>query len=102
MDLKTPLTSLGPVFRMKKNILSKVGLETVEDFLLYIPFRYENNSVIAKIGTLQFGESVTIQGEVASTTNIFTRRRLTIQKINVEDDTGKIDAIFFNQKRNMT
>ena len=104
MDLKTPLALLGPTFRMKKNVLSKAGLETVEDLLLYIPFRYENY-LVSKIGILQFGEQVTIQGEVISTTNIFTRSSLrssgqafTIQKITVEDDTGKIDAIFFNQK----
>src|SRR3989344_4926066 len=104
MDLKTPLALLGPTFRMKRAVLLKVGLETVEDFLLYIPFRYENYHV-SKIGILQFGEQVTVQGKVVSATNIFTHsslrssgRALTIQKITVQDDTGKIDAIFFNQK----
>ena len=98
MDLKTPLVLLGPTFRMKKRILEKVGLETVEDFLFYIPFRYENNSVVYKIGILQFGEQATIQGEVIAAINIFTRRSLSIQKITIEDETGKIDAVFFNQK----
>ncbi len=99
MDAKTPLSTLGPIFRMKRKILSKVGLETVEDFLLYIPFRYEQNLLVSKIRALQFGEQATIQGKVISTANIYTRRRsLTIQTVTIEDATEKIDAIFFNQK----
>ena len=35
MDLKTPLTALGPAFRMKKKLLTKLDLETVEDLLLH-------------------------------------------------------------------
>lgn len=97
MDLKTKLSTLGPIFRMKKGVLSKVGIETVEDFLFYIPFRYENY-LVSKIGILQLGENVTIQGKVVTVSNIFTKRRLSIQKIIVEDKTGKIDAVFFNQK----
>src|SRR3989344_2998009 len=97
MDLETPLALLGPTFRMKRNVLAKVDLKTVEDLLLYIPFRYENY-LVSKIGILQFGEQATIQGEVIALVNIFTKRSLSIQKITIEDETGKIDAVFFNQK----
>lgn len=98
MDLKTPLVSLGPVFRMKKSLLSKLGLETIENLLLYAPFRYESNIAVSKIGLVQFGENITIQGEVISSTNIFTKKGFSIQKITIQDDSGKIDAVFFNQK----
>lgn len=98
MDLKTPLVELGPAFRMKKSTLSKLGLETVEDLLFYTPFRYDNNAIISKIGMTQAGELVTIQGHVTKTSNVFTRRKLTIQRITVEDETGEIEAVFFNQR----
>lgn len=97
MDLKTPLPLLGTIFRMKRGVLSKVGLETVENLLFYIPFRYESY-LVSKIGILQVGENVTIQGKVMSTANIFLKGARSIQKITVEDDTGKIHAVFFNQK----
>lgn len=98
MDLKTPLVTLGPAFRMKKNQLSKLGLETIENILFHTPFRYDNNAIVSKIGVTQPGESVTIQGQVTKTSNVFTRRGLTIQRLTIEDKTGKIDAVFFNQR----
>ncbi len=97
MDLKTPLVTLGPVFRMKGKILSKIGLLTVEDLLLYTPFRYEK-TLVSKIGITQAGEIVTIQGKVTKVTNNFTKRGLTIQRVTVNDETGKIDCVFFNQR----
>ncbi len=98
MDLSTPLVLLGPAFRMKKKILESLGLLTLEDLLFYTPFRYDNNSILSKIGDTQAGEQVTIQGKVTATSNIFTRRKLTIQRITVEDETGKIEGVFFNQR----
>ena len=98
MDLNMPLRSLGPVFRMKAKALSKIGIETVEDFLFYTPLRYESNLIVSKIAETQVGETVTIQGEVTATSNVFTRRRLTIQRITIDDGTGKIDCVFFNQR----
>ena len=38
MDPKTPLTLVGPAFRMKKKLLSKLELETIEDLLFYLPY----------------------------------------------------------------
>lgn len=98
MNLDTPLSTLSPVFRMKAKPLQKIGITTVQDLLSYIPFRYEDHSLISKIGITQKGESVTIRGTIANTTNIYTRRGLTIQKVTVEDETGTIDCIFFNQR----
>ncbi|HVZ11766.1 MAG TPA: ATP-dependent DNA helicase RecG [Patescibacteria group bacterium] len=98
MDLSTPLAALGPVFRMKRSALSKIGLETVEDLLLYTPFRYDNNLIVSKIGPTQPGETVTIQGNVIKTSNVFTKKKLTIQRIIIEDETGSIEAVFFNQR----
>ncbi len=98
MDLKTPLVEIAPVFKMKRSLLSKLGIVTVEDFLFYTPYRYDDNSLISKIGEAQAGETVTIQGRVTKTSNVFTRRKLTIQRITVEDGTGTIDCVFFNQR----
>ncbi len=98
MDLKTPLATIGPAFRMKKSQLLKLGLASVEDLLFYTPFRYDNNAIVSKIGITQRGESVTIQGQVTKTSNVFTRNKLTIQRITVEDETGEIEAVFFNQR----
>ena len=97
MDLKTPLRSLGATFKFNAKRLSRLEIESVQDLLFYTPFRYENSSIVSKIGVLQAGETVTIKGRVVNTTNIYTKKHLSIQKLTVEDETGKIDCIFFNQ-----
>lgn len=99
MDFKTPLKEVSPVFRMKTKLIEKLGVKTIEDLLLYVPYRYEDNSLTSEINLLQAGEVVTIKGKVVQTSNIFTRKRgLSMQKITVDDDTGQIDCVFFNQK----
>lgn len=98
MDLSTPLSLAGPAFRMKKKLLAKLGLLTIEDMLFYLPYRYEDSSLVSKINILQVGETATIKGQVVSVANIYTRRGMSMQKVVVADDTGKIECVFFNQK----
>ncbi len=98
MDLKTPLILLGPIFSMKRKVLEKIGVKTVEDLLCYIPFRYDDTSITSDINMLLEGEKMTIRGKVLQTTNIYTKSKRSIQKITIEDKTGKIDCIFFNQQ----
>jgi len=77
--------------------LEKLGIVNLEDFLYHVPFRYENFALVSKIGHLQLGEAVTIEGTVLSIKNEFTRRFKKIQKATVVDETGSIDLIWFNQ-----
>lgn len=72
---------------------------TVEDFLYHLPNRYEDFSVVSKIGNIQPGEVVTVQGEVMEAKNQYLRssRIKTIQKAFVTDDTGGIEITWFNQ-----
>lgn len=97
MDLSTPVASIpfvGPIYASR---LAKLGITTVEDFLHHYPFRYNDYSIISPIASLQAGETVTIQGEVTSFTNQYTRRRMTIQKAKVADSTGILEVTWFNQ-----
>lgn len=97
MDLKTPLKEAGRVYKMYARRLEKLGIQTTEDFLHHIPFRYEDYSIISKISKVQPGEKVTIQGTIVEIKNQYIRRFRTIQKAKVEDETGTIDITWFNQ-----
>ena len=79
--------------------LEKLGIFTFQDFLFHLPTRYEDYSIVSKIGQVQAGETVTIQGKVIDIKNQYMRgRRIkTIQKATVADDTGQIELIWFNQ-----
>ncbi|MBI2025814.1 MAG: ATP-dependent DNA helicase RecG [Candidatus Levybacteria bacterium] len=97
MDLNTPLTQASKAYKMYAKRLAKLNIFTLEDFLYHIPFRYEDFSLISKIGIAQAGELITVKGKVEKVQNQYTRRWKSLQKAVVSDETGSIEVIWFNQ-----
>lgn len=97
LSLDTKVYSLGGIYKRYANALEKLGIITLGDFLYHIPFRYDDFSLISKIGQIQPGEIVTIRGNVIDIKNQYTRRGFTIQKAKIKDDTGSLDVVWFNQ-----
>ena len=97
MDLNAPIKNLGGIYNKYASRLEKLGILTLEDFLYHVPFRYEDYSLISKIGSVQPGETVTVQGKITVIKNEYTRRFRNFQKAKVEDETGSINIIWFNQ-----
>jgi ATP-dependent DNA helicase RecG len=79
--------------------LEKLGIMTFQDFLFHLPARYEDYSLVSKIGNIQPGETVTIQGQVLEIKSNYLRggRLKTMQRATVTDDTGSIILNWFNQ-----
>ncbi len=76
----------------------KVGVRTVEDALWYLPWRYEDRSVVTPIADLRPGARGTICGRVLSARlTRASRRGMMILNITVEDDSGTIACVYFNQ-----
>jgi ATP-dependent DNA helicase RecG len=97
MNLNTPVKELfmvGPIYAKR---LEKLNIKTVEDLLYHFPFRYIDYSLISPICRVQPGEIVTIQGEIISMKNEYTKYGKKIQKAQVSDGTGKIGIVWFNQ-----
>ena len=79
-------------------LLQRFGIETVEDALWTLPWRYEDRSVMTPIGQLVPGVQASICGTIVrSEAKRARNRRLTILDIVVEDATGRLQAVFFNQ-----
>ncbi len=85
---------VGPKMAKK---LEKLGVKTVEDILWYVPFRYNDFSLVSPIARVQPGEIVTVRGEVVSMKNAFTKTGKRLQQAKVSDETGTLDVIWFNQ-----
>ena len=96
MDLKTPLsylTGIGPGLSYK---LKRLNLNTVEDLIYHFPFRYDDFSNTTSALDAKIGESVTLQGEIWSIQNIYTRSRKIITKAIFNDGTSPIELTWFN------
>lgn len=97
MDLATPVSQLfmiGPTYAKR---LQKLNIKTVEDLLYHFPSRYIDYSLISSISKVQPGEIVTVNGEVISIKNEYTKYGKKIQKARVSDQTGEIEIVWFNQ-----
>ena len=79
-------------------LLQRFRIETVEDALWTLPWRYEDRSVMTPIGQLVPGTQASICGTIIKSEAKKARsRRLSILDIVVEDATGRLQAVFFNQ-----
>ncbi len=76
--------------------LAKLGLRTIDDLLRHGPFRYEPAAPELGIGEL-FGEEEAAIAGVVRRSHKRRTRRVTIVTARVEDETGQIDAVWFNQ-----
>src|SRR6476659_2378178 len=82
----------------RSSIMQRLGIETVEDALWTVPWRYEDRSVMTPLGDLVPGMVTAVCGTVAKNTVKRTRnRRLTVLEVGLEDQTGRMQAVFFNQ-----
>ncbi|HBO60110.1 TPA: DNA helicase RecG, partial [Candidatus Berkelbacteria bacterium] len=98
LDLATPIESLHHVGPRNIPRLKKLGIKTLRDLLWHFPARYDDYRDQTAIADVEPGQKVSIQGEVVKITNrqIFPRH-LTITTAIIKDDTGAINAVWFNQ-----
>ncbi|PJA87045.1 MAG: DNA helicase RecG [Candidatus Moranbacteria bacterium CG_4_9_14_3_um_filter_42_9] len=98
----TPKTLLQNIPKINPNyakVLEKLGLLTVEELLLYFPFRYDDFSKTVALDEKYLGQVVTIEGRVAKAkVNRIFRRRLTITEVVIQDKNNlPLKAAWFNQ-----
>ncbi len=97
MDINSSISNLpriGPNFAKK---FERLGIDTIKDLFYHVPSRYLDYSNIATINKLRPGETYTIHAKIVSLKNIYSKRGLKMQIGSVEDSTGKIAVLWFNQ-----
>ena len=88
------LTELNGVGNKTMEILKKKKINNLFDLLWRLPKSYTDRSKISKINELQIGKIHTIK--IIPIKYSFPRIRNLPNKVNCEDETGKIDCVFFN------
>lgn len=78
--------------------LKRLGIESLQDLIFHLPFRYEDYSKIVKIAKIKADQNVTLKGKILQIATRRTfRRHMLLTEALIEDDTGAIRAIWFNQ-----
>lgn len=98
MNLNQPIESfryVGPIYLKR---LQKLGIKTIEDLFYHFPFRYDNFANPKKISKIKIGEETTIQGTITKiSTRRTPRRKMFLTEALINDKTGAIKAVWFNQ-----
>ena len=82
----------------QKNGLKKLGLKILQDLLFYLPSRYGDAAEVKHIAEVKTGERVVISGRVLKNeTKKAYRKKILMAEVTIEDDTGRIKAVWFHQ-----
>jgi ATP-dependent DNA helicase RecG len=96
--LETPLRALKGVGPQREQALRKVGLYTVEDLLLRLPYRYEDRARFRPVAEVREGETATLSGELLNCRLRWTGRRgFKIFEAVIRDASGCLLAVWPNQ-----
>jgi ATP-dependent DNA helicase RecG len=76
-------------------VLAAKGIQTLDDLLHYLPFRYEDRLNPRGISELRAGEMATVIGEVR-TSGLFRTRRMPIFQMTAGQGRTRLKCIWFN------
>ena len=91
------IKGVGPKIAYK---LNKLGIYTAKDLMLYFPKKHIDYSSRTLIRNLKEGETTTVFGYITSVSAFNTRNKLSVIKVTVADESGKVDLSFFQAKSN--
>jgi ATP-dependent DNA helicase RecG len=95
LELSTPVKFVKRVGERVAAELSKRGVETVEDLLYHLPFRYEDRLNPVPIRALQAGAMASVIGEVRGTVLLRTRH-MPLFEMTVGQGLDTVKAMWFH------
>ena len=91
------MKGVGPKIAYK---LNKLGIYTVQDLMLYFPKKHIDYSSRTLIRDLKEAETTTVFGYIKSVSAFNTQKKLSVVKVTVADESGRLDLSFFQAKSN--
>lgn len=96
MNLLSPLKNIKGVGEKTAEQFASAGLFTVSDLIDFLPRRHEDFSEVVKIADVHPGK-MTIRARCEKIATRPVRRGLRLTTATLADDSGKLQAIWFNQ-----
>jgi len=89
---------LAGIGAKKAEILQKLNITKIEDFLFFFPRDYQDRRKITNISDLFIGGAFLIKAKVSHLIKPTAYGRASTLKLTAQDETGVIDVVFFNAK----
>jgi len=74
--------------------LQRLGIETLQDLLFHLPYRYEDRSHVVPLARLNIGDTGVVEGEIMATDLVMGRRRSL--QVTIRDASGFLVLRFFH------
>ena len=91
------MKGVGPKIAYK---LNQLGIYTAQDLIMYFPKKHIDYSSRTLIRNLKEGENTTVFGYIRSVSAFNTKNNLSVVKVTVTDEIGRIELSFFQAKSN--
>ncbi|MDD5348199.1 MAG: OB-fold nucleic acid binding domain-containing protein, partial [Candidatus Omnitrophica bacterium] len=90
------LKGIGP---KRCEAFARRGVKSVEDLFYFFPRRYEDRTKFLSIALVDEGIEQTVKGRIVSSGSrqSWKRRRFSITEASIDDNTGKLACVWFNQ-----
>lgn len=98
LNLAAPVQFCKNVGPKRAEALKKLGIQTVFDALMYLPWRYEDRGNLKNISRISFGSYETVLGKVVSAEVVRSKRKgMEIFELTISDGTGFLIGSWFKQ-----
>jgi ATP-dependent DNA helicase RecG len=95
--LDASVQTLPGIGRKRSELLEKLDVKTVRDFLYLYPRRYEDYSKLKTINQLKLGDTVSVLGTVWDAGGRRTQSGRHLFQVVLSDQTGTLEVTWFNQ-----
>lgn len=98
MNFSTKIEEIPHVGKVYGKKLKTMGIRTLADLIYYFPREYKDFSKISKIKDIKINEKACVEGKIISIEQSRTWvKKMIITTALIQDDTGVIEAVWFNQ-----
>ena len=92
------IKSLKSIGDKKARLLLKLGIKTIRDLLYYMPRAYETPGRLVEVCGLRPNDTYSLNAVIEKAPSYRRiRKGVSLTKFSLSDDTGSVDAVFFNQ-----
>jgi ATP-dependent DNA helicase RecG len=96
MNAQSRITTIKGVGDAVASNFKKLRIETIEDLVNHVPFRFDDYSQITPVADIVPGP-VTIKVTLSAVNSRFSQKGLHVTEAMASDDTGGVKLIWFNQ-----
>ena len=97
MDWKDSIGTLKGVGEQREKRFLRLGIETLEDLITHYPRDYKDRTTLTKIADLKLDEENTFVAKIVAEGKSIRQGKLVFTRLQVQDDTGKVTLVWFNQ-----